>query len=97
MRLKCGTDGVDETKKEIEPCPFCGGRPRFVVTSTEGGRALAQINYRFVCGNCGAVTSGYLGRVLVGVNVDGELYIGADDREKTIVAWNRRAKKEAGE
>lgn len=88
-----------ETKlPEMEPCPFCGGRARFIYTRDGDYMYFTsrKVECMLACTKCGAKMEEPGGFFTLVFGRDGAVRIEGDGREKLINAWNRRAKNEEG-
>lgn len=83
---------------ELKPCPFCGGRARFIYTRDGDYVYITHrtVGCMLVCAKCGAKMDAPGGYFQLVFGRDGAMRIEGDGREKLINAWNRRAKNEEG-
>lgn len=77
---------------ELKPCPFCGGKARIEQTSYGTiEQASVKLGFTLRCTKCNATTSLSSGYIAANLSQDGDINIWHDDREKVVLAWNRRA------
>lgn len=76
--------------KELKPCPFCGGKAKFLVkTFSERGTTRGWL-FGISCAECGVETPRSKYKIELSFESNGEVKTPIDEREMAIEAWNRR-------
>ena len=78
---------------DLKPCPFCGGKATFLVSSTFSRGVVRGWEFRISCTKCGVKTAKTNYRCEVSLQ-NGEIVAETDERPAAIKAWNRRAGEE---
>ena len=76
---------------ELKPCPFCGGKAKFLIKTYMERGATRGYNFGIYCTKCDIVLpkTNYIIEFEMSSD-DGELKVTADERPQAIEAWNRR-------
>lgn len=77
---------------ELKPCPFCGGKAKFLITLHMERGLTRGYTFGIYCTKCGITTpnTNYSMEFEMSTD-DGELKVTADERPQAVEAWNRRA------
>lgn len=77
-------------ENELKPCPFCGGKAKFVVKSTESGNGKVGFGFAIQCSKCHLTHPNTVDAVRMSFNENGEIEIVDDGRGFAKSEWNRR-------
>lgn len=75
---------------ELKPCPFCGGRAKFLVKTYRSNGTHRGWDFGVYCSQCDITLSRTDYKLDVDFNNNGELEVLQDDRPNAVEAWNRR-------
>ena len=76
--------------EELKPCPFCGGKAIFHVTTNKMSHYGVGFEFNIICTRCGT-RSPKCYEMEISLDNNGEVKTGSDNREKAVKDWNRRA------
>ena len=80
--------------EEIKRCPFCGGKAKFLVSTTSLCGAKRGYEFGIRCSQCGTSTPIDNYKMEFRMKDDGDIEIITDGREAAIEAWNKRYKED---
>ena len=75
---------------ELKPCPFCGGKAKFLVNCYHERGITRGWQFAIYCTQCDITTAKTNYEVEVQLNADGVIETITDERDKAIEVWNRR-------
>ena len=80
------------TNIELKPCPFCGTKPRFKLTSTIFSNYTKAVEFKIGCEKCGyEFEKLHRFEIQFDLESDSGIKIVEDSRIECAEAWNRRA------
>lgn len=80
--------------KELERCPFCGGKAVFSVNTVSSRNLLRGYEFNIRCSKCKATIPDRCYQIDFKMNDSGEIEIVHDGRKDAIEAWNKRYKED---
>lgn len=75
---------------ELKPCPFCGGKAKFLVKCHSERVISRGWNFGIYCTKCDVTSPKTDYNLEVQLDSSGEIKISVDERPLAIEAWNRR-------
>ena len=76
---------------ELKPCPFCGGKAKFLVKCYTERGITRGYSFGIYCTKCDITTPKTNYSIEFKLNDCGEIEVTKDERLLAIEAWNRRA------
>lgn len=79
--------------KALNPCPFCGGKAKFVTISNNSNHFTVGFDFEIKCEKCGVgMPRGYTLSLELGES--GEVVTEHDERDIAVNEWNQRISEE---
>lgn len=81
-------------ENELKPCPFCGGKARFIAKGVESGNNTIGYNCVIECSKCGCSPYKKAHTLYVTLRENGEIELteaGNIERKNLIFMWNQRS------
>ena len=78
---------------ELKPCPFCGGKAEFHISSYDGNNSTRKWWFDVRCKKCFSRLPNVY-RIDVLFSTSGDIKILTDERNKAVEKWNRRVNNE---
>ena len=84
---------MEEKKRELKPCPFCGGKADFKIRSNISSHSEVGFDFTIKCSECDIeIPRTY--RVTLTIGMSGQINAKIDERQKAMDDWNWRANDE---
>lgn len=77
-------------KIELKPCPFCGGKAKFLIKYTSERGFSRGFVFGICCSKCDVTTARTDYALMFQMGANGEIEITTDERPLAAEAWNRR-------